>query len=161
MPKIDRNKLLFGFLLIIIIAIGEIIFHLLHLPAWPAFLIMIFFFISHMDKKLILNMLAGGAFGILMTIVANYIITLLVTFGLDQFSAFLIFVLVFVYSIVVLGEILPIFFNSYAFMSLLFTTTYMKTPNPQNAIVLTAILLIGGGIFIIAILGIAKIQTKH
>ncbi len=161
MPKIDRNKLLFGFLLIIVIAIGEIIFHILHLPAWPAFLIMIFFFISHMDKKQIFNMLAGGAFGILMTIAAKFIITLLMAAGLDHFSAFLIFVLLFVYSIVILGEILPIFFNSYAFMSLLFTTTYMKTPNPQDPFVLTAILLIGGGIFIIAILGIVKIQIKQ
>jgi hypothetical protein len=160
MAKLDKNRLIFGLFLIILIAIGEIIFHVLHVPAWPAFLIMIFFFMAHMDKKQAPNMLVGGAFGILMIIAAKIIVTSLVGAGLDQFVSFLIFVLVFVYCIVALGEILPILFNNYAFMALLFTATYMQTPNPQNPFVLTAILLIGGGIFIIGILGIVKLLMK-
>jgi hypothetical protein len=121
---------------------------------------MIFFFMAHMDKKMAPNMLIGGAFGILMIIAAKIIVTSLVAAGLDQFLAFLIFVLVFVYCIVALGEILPILFNNYAFMALLFTATYMQTPNPQNPFVLTAILLLGGAAFILGILGIVTLLMK-
>lgn len=160
MAKLDKNRLIFGVFLLILIAIGEIVFHSLHVPAWPAFLIMIFFFMAHMDKKLAPNMLVGGAFGILMIIAAKIIVSSLVSAGLNQFVAFLIFVLVFVYCIVALGEILPILFNNYAFMALLFTATYMQTPNPQNPFVLTGILLIGGGAFIVGILAIVKLLMK-
>jgi len=160
MAKLDKNRLIFGVFLIILIAIGEIVFHMLHVPAWPAFLTMIFFFMAHMDKKLAPNMLIGGAFGILMIIVAKIFVTSLVGAGLDPFVSFLIFVLIFVYCIVALGEILPILFNNYAFMALLFTGTYMKTPDPINPFILTAILLIGGGFFIIGILGIVKLLMK-
>ena len=160
MARLDKSRLIFGLFLIIVIAIGEIVFHLLHVPSWPAYLIMIFFFMANMDKKQALNMLVGGAFGILMIIIARFAIVALMGAGLDQFVSTLIFIIIFVYCIVALGEVIPFLFNNYAFMAFLFTATYMTVPNPVNPFVLAAVLLAGGGIFILAILGIVKTLMK-
>jgi len=113
-----------------------------------------------MDKKQALNMLVGGAFGILMIIVARFAIVALMGAGLDQFVSTLIFIIIFVYCIVAFGEVILFLFNNYAFMAFLFTATYMTVPNPVNPFVLAAVLLAGGGIFILAILGIVKTLMK-
>ena len=160
MAKFNKIRLFFGLLLIILIGIGEVIFHALHLPAWPAFFVMIFFFVEERKMKKVPNILLGGAFGILLVIAAKYFVISLMGLGLAQFYAFLIFVMVFVYCIVALGEIIPWLFNNYAFMAILFAGQYMKTPEPQNPFVLAAILIIGGGIFIAGIIGIGKIVIK-
>ena len=51
MPAFDRNRLVFGLYLLGLIAVFEIGTGKLHLPAWPAFIAMIFFFSEHMDPK--------------------------------------------------------------------------------------------------------------
>ncbi|HPK45940.1 MAG TPA: hypothetical protein PLV62_13240, partial [Spirochaetota bacterium] len=117
MARLDKSRLIFGLFLVIVIVIGEIVFHLLHVPSWPAYLIMIFFFMANMDKKQALNMLVGGAFGILMIIVARFAIVALMGAGLDQFVSTLIFIIIFVYCIVAFGEVIPFLFNNYAFMA--------------------------------------------
>ena len=63
MAKLDKNKLIFGILLIILIAIAEIVCGHFKLPLWSAFMVMIFFFVVHEDKKLIPNIVIGGLFG--------------------------------------------------------------------------------------------------
>ncbi len=160
MVKFNKIRLFFGLLLIILIGIGEVICHAVNLPAWPAFFVMIFFFVEERNMKKALNILIGGAFGILLIIAAGYFIPFLMRLGLSQFPAFLTFVLLFVYCIVALGEIIPWLFNNYAFMAILFAGTYMKTPDAQNPVVLAAILIIGGAIFIAGIIGIEKIVIK-
>lgn len=160
MVKFNKIRLFFGLLLIILIGIGEVVCHALHLPAWPAFFVMIFFFVEERNMKKAPHILIGGAFGILLIIAAGLFIPFLMRLGFAQFTAFLIFVLLFVYSIIALGEIIPWLFNNYAFMAILFAGTYMKTPGAQNPIILAAILMIGGVVFIAGILGIEKIVIK-
>ena len=160
MVKVSKDRLVFGVILLVLIALGEIILHLLHVPAWPAFFIMIFFFVAHMDAKQVPAMLVGGPFGILNIIAVKIVVGLLMGLGLSQFASILIYILFFVFLIIVLGESIPVLFNNYAFMAFLFTATYMKTPDPVNPFVLVAIMLIGGGLFVVCIQGIVKFLGK-
>lgn len=158
--KVSKDRLVFGLILLVLIAAGEIVLHLMHLPAWPAFFIMIFFFVNHLDMKQAPSMLAGGSFGILNIISVKITVGVLMGLGLSQFASVLTYVLIFVFLIVLLGEIIPVLFNNYAFMAFLFTGTYMKTPDPVNPFVLVAIMLVGGGIFIVCIQSIVKFLGK-
>ncbi len=160
MIKFDKIRLFFGLLLIVLIGVAEVVFHALHLPAWPAFFVMIFFFVEERNTKKAPHILLGGAFGILLIIAAKHIVVFLMGLGLAQFPAFLIFVLTFVYSIVALGEIIPWLFNNFAFMAILFTATYVKTPEPVSPFVLAAILLVGGVVFVVGIQAIGQIVMK-
>lgn len=160
MGKISIEKSVFGIFLLVLIAAGEVVAHFLHLPAWPAFLIMIFFFMAHMDRKQIPHMLVGCTYGILLTIVLVKVVMALIAAGVPRLAAVVGFVLVFVYSIVLLADVLPWLFNNYAFMSFLFATTYMKTAEAADPFVLVAILLVGGGLFLLGIIGIANLTGK-
>jgi len=51
MAKLSKDRLIFGVFLIIVVALVEIISGKLGFPAWPAFMVMIFFFEAHMDIK--------------------------------------------------------------------------------------------------------------
>ncbi|MGH7437897.1 MAG: hypothetical protein ACRENE_19635, partial [Polyangiaceae bacterium] len=62
--KFDRQLLVFGLYLLVPIAVFEIVTGHLHVPAWPAFVAMVFFFAEHMDPKKVLPILVGGAAGI-------------------------------------------------------------------------------------------------
>ena len=157
MAKLSEDRLVFGVFLIIVIALGEIIMGILDFPAWPAFMVMIFFFEVHMDTKKAPAILAGGLFGI-----AN-IILIKMFLGVAAASmgewALLVYVLVFVYLIVALGEVVPIIFNNYAFMFFLVAGVAAKGPEP-NVFVWMGVELIGGAIFIAAIMGIMKIMMS-
>jgi uncharacterized membrane protein len=174
MAKLNPQRLLFGVFLLVLIVIGEIIFHTFHLPAWPAFMVMIFFFEAHMNLKKAPEILVGGMFGLLSVVLAGITIRAL-TPSMGQFPATVLFVVVAVYAIVAFGEILPIVFNNYAFMYLTVGAAVAKTqgilaaletkvpgletkigrPNPFLWI---AIELVAGGLFIAGIIGILKIM---
>ena len=64
MAKLSKDRLIFGVLLIVLVALGEIVLAHFKLATWPAFMVMIFFFEAHMDTKKIANILVGGLFGI-------------------------------------------------------------------------------------------------
>jgi hypothetical protein len=70
--------------------------------------------------------------------------------------AMLVYVIVFVYLIVALGEIIPVIFNNYAFMFFLIAAVAAKTPAP-NVFVWMGVEVVGGAIVIAAVLGIMKI----
>ena len=74
--------------------------------------------------------------------------------GLDL--AKLVYILVFVYLIVALGEVVPILFNNYCFMFFLVAGLAAMTPAP-NVFQWMAVEIVGGGLFIAGILGIMKI----
>ena len=44
MAKLDKNRLIFGTLLLVSITIAEIVLHAFHLPGWPILFVMLFFF---------------------------------------------------------------------------------------------------------------------
>ena len=104
--KLNKDRLVFGFFLIILIAIGEIVLGHFKLAAWPAFMVMIFFFEGHMDTNKAPNIIVGGLFGIANLITIKFFLeSAAPALGLEL--AKLLYILVFVFAIVALGEVIP------------------------------------------------------
>jgi len=150
----SSHSMLFGLLLVAFIIVFEILLAYLKLPAWPAFMVMICFFIAHEDTKEIPAILIGGLAGILCLILSHEFIAVLKT-AIGAQAAKLIFIGLFVYAIVLFKDALPAIFNSYAFMFFLVGSLAAKLPGP-NPIVWMAVEFIVGGIFIVGILGINR-----
>lgn len=125
------NKITFIFLalLLVVIMAGELILEPRHLATWPAFLIMIFYFMSHMNIKEAPAILIGSAFGLLNLVLITYFLGVIVPMmGGDMakatdphnaeiiFIGKLIYIAIFVAAIVFLKDIVPWVFNNYAFM---------------------------------------------
>jgi hypothetical protein len=151
----SKQGVLFGFLLVAFIIAFEIILARLKLPAWPAFMVMIFFFVVHEDAKLTPNILIGGAAGIICAIlIKKFIVVLEPLMGAE--AAKLLFIGLFVYSIVLLKDAIPWIFNSFAFMFFLVAALAGHAPNPDPYLWI-GVELIVGGIFIAGILGINRL----
>jgi hypothetical protein len=155
MAKLSKDRLVFGVFLIVLVALGEIVLAHFKLATWPAFMVMIFFFEVHMDMKKAANILVGGLFGIAnLIIIKIFLEAAAPSLGLEL--AKLIYILVFVYAIVALGEIVPVLFNNYTFMYFLVAAVAAKAPNP-NVFSWMGVEVVGGALFIAGILGIVKI----
>ena len=156
MEKVFTKKgILFGFLLVAFIIVFEIILARLSLPAWPAFMVMIFFFVVHEDTKQAPNILIGGLAGIVCVVLCIIFIEALQP-AMGHEAAKLLFIGLFVYSIVLLQDAIPYAFNSYAFM--FFLVAALARPTAKVApIVWMGVELIAGGIFIVGILGINRL----
>jgi hypothetical protein len=156
MAKLSKDRLIFGVFLIIVVALVEIISGKLGFPAWPAFMVMIFFFEAHMDIKKAPHILVGGLFGIAnIILIKMFLGATAASMGLEL--AMLVYVIVFVYLIVALGEVVSIVFNNYAFMFFLVAAVAAKGPAP-NVFVWMGVEVVGGALVIAAILGITKIM---
>jgi hypothetical protein len=159
MPKFDKQRLIFGLYLLVLIAAAELITGHFKLPAWPAFIAMIFFFVDHMDVKKAPQILVGGAFGIALILLAKPIIGVLAPLlGVELAS--LAFVLILVYAIVAFGEMLPLLFNNYAFMYLTVTGLAVQAPNPKPFLWM-AMAAVGGGLLIAGVVLIGKLMTPQ
>ncbi|HUN54877.1 MAG TPA: hypothetical protein VMU29_06960 [Smithella sp.] len=155
MAKLDKNRMIFGLMLIILIAVAEIIGGAAKMPLWSAFMVMIFFFVVHEDKTKIPHIIIGGLFGMANLIIVKIFLGFAApSLGLEL--ARLIYILIFVYAIVALGEIIPVVFNAFAFMFFLVTALAAKTPD-FNIYVSMAVEVVIGLIFVYAILGMARI----
>jgi hypothetical protein len=167
-----RHRILFGILLIALIIAAEFAFHYSELPAWPAFLGMIFFFLGKRDVKLIAPILAGGLFGILCSFL---IVPFKAAFGTtlgDSFNALVFFVAVFVLCIVLFKDALPLLMNDYAFMLFLVSSIAFRAEkgfNPAGVpgvghaplfLMWMSIALIGGGILIAGVIGVARLADR-
>jgi len=155
MAKLDKNKLIFGILLIILIAIAEIVCGHFKLPLWSAFMVMIFFFVVHEDKKLIPNIVIGGLFGMVNLIIIKAFLGLVAPYMGIELGR-LLYILIFVYAIVALSDLVPWVFNAFAFMFFLVTALAAKTPD-FDLFINIEIEVVIGLIFAYSILGIAKI----
>lgn len=156
--RFNSQRLIFGAYLLALIAIAEVIIGHFKLPAWPAFMVMIFFFAEHMDVKKAPAIVVGGSFGIALVIAAKLIVTALVpVLGLEL--AKLAFVLGIVYAIVAFGEILPLFFNNYAFMFLTVSGLAAQLPEPKPLLWI-AMAAIGGSALIAGVVGIGKWMAR-
>jgi hypothetical protein len=154
----NPQRLVFGAYLLGLIAVAEIIIGHFALPAWPAFMVMIFFFVEHMDIKKAPAILAGGTFGIALVIVAKLLVTALAPLmGLEL--AKLTFVLAVVFAIVALGEVLPLLFNNYAFMFLTVSGVAAQAGNPKPLLWM-AMSAIGGALLIAGVVGIGKWMAR-
>lgn len=159
MNRINRERLIFGALLLVLIVAVELVLHHWHLPAWPVFLTMIFFFETHMDRARIPHLLVGGLAGI-----ACYMLTVEFVQAagptLGVANARLLFICLVVYAIVALGEVLPVVFNNYAFMFLLVSGLAAKTegavPQPLTWMAVAAL---GGALVILGVLAIGRLMT--
>ncbi len=158
MLGIRKERLIFGvFLLILIIAI-ELVLHHWHLPAWPVFMVMIFFFETHMDKTKAHKIIMGGLVGI-----ACYVATVkfveLTAPSLGIAAARLAFVCTVVYAIVAFGEVLPAIFNNYAFMFYLVSGLAARADQPAP-LLWAGLVVVGGIVVVMGILGIRLIMAR-
>ena len=158
MAKIFTKKsVLFGFLLVAFIIVFEIIMAAVSLPAWPAFMVMIFFFVVHEDIQQAPHILIGGLAGILCVVLSELFIDVLMPV-MGHEAAKLLFIGLFVYAIVLLKDALPYVFNSYAFMFFL-VSAIARPAATVSPFVWMAIELVVGVIFILGILGINRIVS--
>ena len=158
MPAFNRQRLIFGLYLLVLIAAAELIAGHFKLPAWPAFMAMIFFFVEHMDVKKAPHILVGGVFGIACILLAKPVVGALAPMlGVEM--ATLAYILGIVYAIVAFGEMAPMFFNNYAFMYLTVTGLAMHLPQP-NPYLWMAVAGIGGGALIAGVVGIVKLMAR-
>ncbi len=159
MARFDKQRLVFGLYLLVLIGAFEVAAGHLHMPAWPAFIAMIFFFAEHMDPKKALPILVGGAAGIACILLARpFIGALAPLLGVEL--ARLAFILVLVYAIVAFGEMVPAVFNNYAFMYLTVTGIAVQLPAP-NPFLWMGITLVGGGMLIGGVIVIGKMMTPR
>ena len=131
MATFNRQRLVFGLYLLVLIAVAELVAGHFGLPAWPAFMAMIFFFVEHMDPKKAPHILVGAVFGIACILLAAPVI----------------------------GTLAPIFFNNYAFMYLTVTGLAVQLPHPRPFLWM-AIAGIGGGLLIAGVIGILKLMAR-
>jgi hypothetical protein len=153
-PGFNRQRLIFGAYLLVLIALAELVAGRFHLPMWPAFMAMIFFFVEDMNPKKAPEILVGAVFGIACILLAGPIVgTLAPLLGLE--AARLVFVLGIVFAIVAFGEMLPLVFNNYAFMYLTVTALAMELTH-RNPYLWMAVAVAGGGLLIVGVIGIGK-----
>jgi hypothetical protein len=157
MPKFDRQRLVFGLYLLVLIAAAVLVSGHFKLPAWPAFMAMIFFFVEEMNVSKVPHILVGGVFGIACILLATPIIGALAPLiGVDYGT--LVYILVVVYAIVAFGEMLPLIFNNFAFMYLTVTGIAVQAPEP-NPYLWMAVTAVGGGLLIAGVIGIGKLMA--
>ena len=156
MPKFDRHRLVFGLYLLVLIAAAVLITGHFNLPAWPAFMAMVFFFVEDMDPKKVPHILVGGMFGIgCILLAAPTIGALAPIIGVEY--ATLVYILGIVYAIVAFGEMVPLLFNNFAFMYLTVTGIAVQLPAP-NPYLWMAITGIGGTLLIAGVIAIGKLM---
>jgi hypothetical protein len=155
MVRVSKNRLMMGGMLLVLIAVGETILHEFDLPAWPPLFVMLFFFLAHMDKKVAPNIIIGALTGIGCFMIARPIITIIAPITGVAMGR-LVFILAVVSAIVLFREMAPMVFNDYTFAYLLITGLAAKNPDPPDPLILMAVTLVGGTIFIFAILGMRK-----
>lgn len=158
MTKFNPQRLVFGLFLLVLIAVAELVFGATNLPAWPAFMVMIFFFMEHMNVRKIPEILVGGIFGIACIIMIKYFIHAFGAMLGLEFSKIL-FILMAVYAIVAFGEIWPIVFNNYAFMFFTISGLAITAPQP-DPLVWMGVELVGGGLLIAGVIGIVRMLPR-
>lgn len=159
MAKFNKERLIFGIFLLVLIVIVDLILHHFHLPNWPAFMVMIFFFEVHMDIKKASHIIVGGLLGILCVVLTGIFVNAFAA-SLGALTARLIFICLVVYAIVAFGEILPMFFNNYAFMFFLVSGLASGVADPApNPWLWMAIELVAGVLVILGIVGIGKLMA--
>jgi hypothetical protein len=115
MAKVDPQRLIFGLFLIVLVLVGEVLLGHFKLPGWPAFMVMIFFIMEHMNKDKAPHILVGGLFGIVCLILLTMFRSVFAPMlGIEL--ATLLFVAIFIFAIVAFGEMVPMVLNNYAFM---------------------------------------------
>lgn len=161
MAALRKERLVFGLYLLVLIVALELTLHHFHLPVWPAFLVMIFFFEAHMDRRKTPHLLLGGFAGIVC-----YLLTVEFVRAVGPVTgtaaARLVFICLAVYAIVALGEMLPVVFNNYAFTFFLVSGLAARAEDaPPEPWLWIGVELLGGTAVILGVLGIGRIMARH
>jgi len=156
MAGFSRRRLVFGLYLIVLVGLTEVITGRLGVPAWPAFVALVLFFLEHMEVKKISHILVGSLVGIALLLLAPATIGVL-AHVLSPETARLAYILIAVYLIVALHDMLPMFFNSYAFMYLTVGGLALATPDPRPY-VWALMAVVGGGVLILGAIFIGRIS---
>lgn len=159
MVRFNRRRLMFGLYLIMLVAIAELVTGYLKVPAWPAFVALVLFFIDHMNVKRVPAILIGALVGIGMVLIAPMAIGLFAR-ALGPAWGQLAYILLAVYLIVALGEMLPLVFNSFAFMYLTISALALEAPNP-NPYLWALMAVLGGALLIAGAMLIEKMVGLH
>ncbi len=157
---VSKQRLVFGLYLLVLIVAVEVILHRFHLPVWPVFMVMIFFFETHMNRGRAPHLIVGALTGI-----AAYLLTVqfveLAASTLGLATARLVVICLVVYAIVAFGEVMPVVFNNYAFMFYLVSGLAAQSGATEPLpLVWMALVVIGGSAVIVGILGIGKLVAK-
>ena len=156
MFKFNRQTLIFGIYLLVPVALGVYVTDYFKLPAWPAFMCMIFFFVEHMDVKKVSHILVGAVAGLAgIAFFATALGALSPIMGVE--AGKITYILALVYAIVAFGDTLPIVFNAYAFMFFTVGGLGLEAPEP-NAYLWMAMAAIGGALLIGSVVLINKIM---
>lgn len=156
LQKFSKQRLVFGIYLLVLIICIELLLHHFHLAAWPVFLVMIFFFESHMNSARAPHLLIGAMVGVCCYVLTVEFVQLTASqWGVE--TARLVFICAVVYAIVALGEILPIIFNNYAFMFYLVSGLAARGESGPQPLAWLLLIAIGGGAVIAAILQINRL----
>jgi hypothetical protein len=151
------HSVVFGFLLVAFIIVFELILARLGLAAWPAFMVMIFFFVAHEDVSMAPHILIGGLAGILcVVLIAQF--KLMAEPYLGEEAAKLAFIGIFVYAIVLFKDAVPYVFNSYAFM--FFLVAALAGGAKGTPWTWMGVELVFGSIFIAGVLAVAWATNK-
>ncbi|TGD71120.1 hypothetical protein E4634_19960 [Mangrovimicrobium sediminis] len=152
-PSISKARLVFGLYLLVLIVVLELALHYFHLPAWPAFMVMILFFEAHMNRQRAPHLLVGALVGVACYVATVHFVQLAApTLGL--FTAKLLFICLVVYAIVALGEVLPVLFNNYAFLFYLVSGLAARDATLSPAPLTWAAVALGGGALVILGIGV-------
>jgi hypothetical protein len=154
--KFNRQRLIFGLYVLVLITITQLVAGYFEVPSWPAFVAWILFFIEEMNIRKTPYILVGAVSGIGLLLLAPLFIGLLTPLIGAQWST-LLYVLLAVYAIVAFGEMVPYILNNYAFLYLTIGVVAIQAPNP-NPILWALIASVGGGLLIAGTMLVGKIM---
>jgi hypothetical protein len=158
MARFNRRRLVFGLYALALIVIAELVTGYFKLPAWPAYVVWVLFFIEHMDPKKAPPILLGAVAGIGLILFAPAVIGLLAqVIGPD--GGRLVYILAVVYAIFAFGEMIPLVLNNYAFMVLTVAGLALATPNP-NPYLWLVMAALGGGLLIAGTMLVDKMMGR-
>jgi hypothetical protein len=156
MFKFNRQTLIFGIYLLVPVALGVYITDYFKLPAWPAFMCMIFFFVEHMNTQKASHIIVGAIAGFAgIAFIGTAVGALAPIMGVE--AGKILYILALVYAIVAFGETLPIVFNSYAFTFFTVGGLGLEAPEP-NPYLWMAMAVVGGGLLIGSVVLINKMM---
>jgi len=103
-----------GAVIALIISV-EVLIHRLSIPAWPVFLVVIFFLLSKKSRKDVPKFLASGLAGLGASLLSRALLGALSP-ALGDFAPKMIFLGGFLFALMVFGSKAPVVLNDYAFI---------------------------------------------
>ena len=146
MKQFNGHRLILGLFILAFIVVTELVTSRYKLPAWPAYVGWILFFIEHFNVRRVPAILLGAVVGIGFILLAPAAIGLLAR-ALGVEWGRLVYILAAVYTIVALGEIVPWLLNNYTFLFFTVSGLALGAPNP-NPYIWAVMAVVGGGLLI-------------